>query len=359
MLFVFKRRKLLVVCSAAVAVLCLCAFSAGSWFKLFHLISYNTRPLWDSELKASLGRWKAVDNLGFVSPEISCSLHSFALRAQPAPRVFDVFLFSQELDLLEVRLHELSDVVDVFVLIEADCTFMGQHKQLVFDLNRNDSRFNGFGDRIHHAALRGFCGEDKREWAAENAIRSRAIEEARKAGALDGDLFMFSDADEIPRGDSVRLLKSCDFGSRINLALDSFRYSFDFRVWPDFVFRSTVSVIGRVPDYEISARFRVLTDVILADAGWHCSWCFRNIADFSMKMEGYSHSDRLHSPHLLLPEVIQEKLCSGQDIFEYSPEAHTFHSLISQSVILRSKGVSLTPKYVVQNPHKFRYLLPG
>jgi len=41
------------------------------------------------------------------------------------PRIYDTFIFSNELDLLEIRLHVLGDVVDYFVLVESTRTFSG------------------------------------------------------------------------------------------------------------------------------------------------------------------------------------------------------------------------------------------
>ena len=38
-------------------------------------------------------------------------------------KVYDCFSFYNEFDILEIRLQELWDVVDYFVLVEADTTF--------------------------------------------------------------------------------------------------------------------------------------------------------------------------------------------------------------------------------------------
>lgn len=51
----------------------------------------------------------------------------------------------------------------------------------------------------------------------------------------------------------------------------------------------------------------------LADSGWHCSFCFRTIAEYKLKMEGFSHSDRLNGKlGLLDPKRIQEVICKGK-----------------------------------------------
>jgi len=39
------------------------------------------------------------------------------------PKLYDSFLFFQELDLLEIRLNYLNDKVDYFIIVEAGQTF--------------------------------------------------------------------------------------------------------------------------------------------------------------------------------------------------------------------------------------------
>ena len=48
-------------------------------------------------------------------------------------RVFDCFTFYNELDLLHVRLEELYDFVDYFILCEAPLTFRGNPKKMYFE----------------------------------------------------------------------------------------------------------------------------------------------------------------------------------------------------------------------------------
>ena len=60
------------------------------------------------------------------------SLEPWLARRGPLPRVFDAFIFAGETELLETRLHVLQDVVDTFVFIEADQSFSGLKRSLVF-----------------------------------------------------------------------------------------------------------------------------------------------------------------------------------------------------------------------------------
>ncbi|EEB87915.1 hypothetical protein MPER_14526, partial [Moniliophthora perniciosa FA553] len=73
------------------------------------------------------------------------------------------------------------------------------------------------------------------------------------------------------------------------------------------------------------------TNRMLADAGWHCSFCFRTIPEYIQKMKGFSHSDRIGgNMDLLNPKKIQETICTGKDIFGMLPEAYRYADLLAQ-----------------------------
>ena len=48
-------------------------------------------------------------------------------------KVYDCFPFLNEVELLQVRLHELDDVVDYFVIVENPLTQSGNEKPLFFE----------------------------------------------------------------------------------------------------------------------------------------------------------------------------------------------------------------------------------
>ncbi|KAK9759980.1 hypothetical protein K7432_016446 [Basidiobolus ranarum] len=102
------------------------------------------------------------------------------------------------------------------------------------------------------------------------------------------------------------------------------------------------------------------TDKILADAGWHCTFCFPKIEDFQFKMLAYSHADRVTNMRLMDDEVIRHKICSGENIFDFLPEVFTFKDLL-----LRWGSIDTTflfidvPDYLLLNANRLKYLLPG
>jgi len=116
------------------------------------------------------------------------------------PRVFDCFPFFNELDLLEIRLHELSDVVDRFVLAESTVTFSGKPKPLIFAENRD--RFAKFLGRIEHIVV-----DDTPKDAKNSRVREGHQRNALRRGLKDAqpdDYILLSDIDEIIRRDVLK-----------------------------------------------------------------------------------------------------------------------------------------------------------
>ncbi len=68
-------------------------------------------------------------------------------------KVYDCFPFFNELDLLEIRLNELNDIVDYFVLVEAERTFQNNSKPLYYLNASDEDRFSKFKDKIIHVVL--------------------------------------------------------------------------------------------------------------------------------------------------------------------------------------------------------------
>ena len=118
-------------------------------------------------------------------------------------RVFDCFPFFNELDLLELRLTELWDVVDVFVIAEATKTFIGEPKPLIFEENKE--RFERFSDKIRHIVVDDFP-EGAISWDRERHQRIRMKEALWDSG--EEDIVLFSDLDEIPRASIIADIKN-------------------------------------------------------------------------------------------------------------------------------------------------------
>jgi len=122
--------------------------------------------------------------------------------------IYDCFTLYNELELLKIRLHELSNVVDKFVIVESNETFQGKAKPLYFAENRH--LFAEFESKIIHRvcdmpapdALLISGRSTTPAWAREHHQRNfiaTALGDVR-----DDDLIMISDVDEIISAAALR-----------------------------------------------------------------------------------------------------------------------------------------------------------
>ena len=83
-----------------------------------------------------------------VSPPVASCPAEAAAREQPA-RVVDIFLFFAEVDTLEIRLHELDDLVDLFVVVQSDRDHHGvAYAPFASELFASDQRFTRFAHKV-------------------------------------------------------------------------------------------------------------------------------------------------------------------------------------------------------------------
>ncbi|PPQ66306.1 hypothetical protein CVT24_007303 [Panaeolus cyanescens] len=352
------RSAILLIAAALVSTFLFYSIFQNS-YQLKNVFSYATRPLWDK----SAGPTEVIPHFygeGLKMEQDVCKLHGWNKRndAPSQLKVLDAVLMSSELDLLEIRLNELDDVVDYFLIVESNATFTGLPKETFFANNR--ARYAKFGHKIVYHFLPGYALQDgETAWDVERQTRqtmSALIQDQTrnfKSGVK--SLVLMSDLDEIPAAHTVRLLKACDFGQFIHLQLRDFLYSFEWYLGLNS-WRASASIWNDDSVY----RHSKAVDVMLADAGWHCSFCFRTIPEYALKMKGYSHADRIAGRiNLLDPKRIQDTICKGTDIFGMLPEAYDYVDLLAQMNPKASKSAVGLPRYLIENGEKFRFLLPG
>src|SRR3972149_9714059 len=88
-------------------------------------------------------------------------------------KIYDCFTFFNELEILNIRLNELYNSVDHFVIVESTKTSDGKSKPLYYENNKN--LFSKFSNKIIHIVVNNF--EDKNiEKAQKNAILKGLID---------------------------------------------------------------------------------------------------------------------------------------------------------------------------------------
>lgn len=164
-------------------------------------------------------------------------------------KIYDCFIFFNELPLLEVRLHELYEIVHRFVLVESPVTHQGNPKPLYYADNKK--RFEQFNDKIVHV-IEDCHDTANSAWAREMAQRNRISKEIGTAD--DNDLILVSDLDEIARASSL-----VDISSRLAikpvltfLRLRFYYYFMNYEFTDLSWSRASIAPYGLLKDQDLS-----------------------------------------------------------------------------------------------------------
>jgi Glycosyltransferase family 17 len=200
------------------------------------------------------------------------------------PKIFDCFVFNDELELLELRLETSASIVDAFVLVEATKTFSGADKPLHYALN--ESRFSRWRDKLRHVVVDDMPLGTGRRWDAEVHQRNALLRGLD--GAAENDVVLVSDADELVHPEVLLTLRSC----RDLVGLEMPR-AFHFANWnvpsSRFAIAARAMPYGRLEDPH-RQRNHVSPDRVIRNAGHHFT-SLGGVAALVRKFETYSHAE--------------------------------------------------------------------
>ncbi|ORY34294.1 glycosyl transferase [Naematelia encephala] len=329
---------------------------------------YLIRPIWDTPERAFtiIDHFPLPPGPDLPKPQLIskwCQLHGWDTRPDGPPRIVDAILFSTELDMLEIRMREYAKHVSTFIVVEANATFAGDPKPLHFAEHRE--RFNEIaaeagGKVVYRSVLDLKKGQPRGSFVNEETMRRVVGDVLSELQLPKGSLVIQTDVDEIISRDTLNLLSSCHgFPPELHLNVKNYRYGFNFPIPDQGYWRPRIHTITaqetNVPYYHGRGG-----DTLLADAGWHCTFCFRTLVEMVAKMRGYSHNDRLRSEDLVDLKNLRHRVCVGKDPFNMFPEAWTFKDIIAQSGSIRHEhSFRNLPIALAQDPLRFSYLLSG
>lgn len=227
--------------------------------------------------------------------------------------IVDAFPFFNELDLLEIRLHEIGDLVDIFLVGEATTTFSGNPKPLY--LSENLHRLEAYKDKIviHRIDETPPGTPFEAEWFQRNSLK-----ESLESLATGDDVLIFGDVDEIPRREALEhLLETREDWSFVHLAQQMSYYYVNLREtsgkllsitgeFPGVQYRKwlgtkvlDLDVLLGADDYtldDLRKSERRSGSLRLDDGGWHFSFCgSHNASDAveraEVKINAYAHQE--------------------------------------------------------------------
>ncbi|MEO6508402.1 MAG: hypothetical protein ABIO02_00460 [Patescibacteria group bacterium] len=235
-------------------------------------------------------------------------------------KIFDCFLFFNELELLELRLMTLSNVVDYFVLVEADTSFTGNAKSFIFENNKQ--LYKKYLDKIIYIKVDDTPVLDRTKdvWAIESFQRNcitRGLVNAKPE-----DRVIVSDVDEIP--DPTKLMQVKDSNNPVTFNQYLFYYfvnCFGNRTWNGSIIIPYMKMDTPSKTRELARRgFNKIKN-----GGWHYSYMGgidRVKLKFKSLSDAYTRIDLVGSD-----EDIMRKINSQKDLWDENRS----HSLIDIS----------------------------
>jgi beta-1,4-mannosyl-glycoprotein beta-1,4-N-acetylglucosaminyltransferase len=258
-------------------------------------------------------------------------------------RVYDCFMFFNEFDLLKIRLEELWEAVDFFILVEGSHTHTGEPKPFYFQENR--AAFEKYGAKLiaRTADLPPHGKEPWFGWGREIVQRSAINGILSELGLHETDIVISSDVDEIPK---VRAIE--EYRQRTDICcLEERTYHYNLNCQlgsptldPKICRYSDAKRVG-VADLRYSHQ--ALPLFAIKDAGWHLSF-MGGTEKIIEKMKAYAHYD--------IREPKMDFFVSRENV-EASVKDHKSLFLRDDVKYVHTKDYSDLPKYIRENFQTF------
>jgi hypothetical protein len=238
-------------------------------------------------------------------------------------KIYDCFTFYNEFELLELRLKELYDHVDRFVLVEANRTFQNAEKPFYFTEQMDDPRWKKYSDKITIVHVSNMPA-DTDAWGRERHQRDSIMHGCQHADP--DDIIMIGDADEIPRIETIQHLRTSDrsiWGFR--MPLFNFKYNYMlinqdcYSVWSGACrrrvlvspeeFRRMRHVLGG-----LEFGYSDPTIEIVEHAGWHFTY-LGNEEFARAKIQSFAHAET-NKPEIINQLNIEASIAKGTGIIQ-------------------------------------------
>lgn len=256
-------------------------------------------------------------------------------------RIFDCFIFFNEIELLKFRLKELDEFVDHFIIVESTMSFSGKSKKLYFKEYENE--LNEYKSKIIYVSMKfddhqsahqstissgdSRCEANeqnretffRRESLQRNTI-SEVIQKLNNNNLLNAlDLIMLSDVDEIPSRNYLKCLKEFPKLNTVEVLMQKFYY-YNFhcqneKLWPGTLIATKDIFLSKSAQEWRDIRCNVTK---IVNSGYHLSYFF-GVDRIITKVKNFSH-DEFNNGKYLDKDKIKECIKHGKDLFDRNEE---------------------------------------
>lgn len=252
--------------------------------------------------------------------------------------IYDCFMFYNELDLLEIRLNELNNIVDKFIISECTRDFADKPKELLIE--KNKERFKDFWHKIEYVIITENDLPDYDAWTYENFQRDVLINSLKNCKP--DDIIIISDLDEIPDSKVIKTFK--DFEGIKVFEMKQYNFYLNFINSKESIWKRGT----RVFHYK-DLQDKTLTEIRFTEgehiqnAGWHFSF-IGGVEKVKEKIKAFSHQE-YNNEYYTDTKRLEKLIKKGKDIFERGYE----YKIV--------KLDNSFPQYILNNKKKFKKLI--
>lgn len=260
-------------------------------------------------------------------------------------KVVDVVLYNGEEDIFDLRIQELNPVVDEFWVIEGNCTFVGQPKELLFENQAHLKKWPM--SKIKYFPFRPLPATISLDpWVNEFAQRNYIGTIVDKCNP--DDLILYSDVDEIPRPETVVAARSDVLSDYFGFEMTTHYLKFNYRMIEPAGLANSVSTIGFCKKHlevhsanqlRIGIRERSIPARILQNGGWHFSYMMDENT-IKNKIRSFSHQE-FNTPEFLDNISVERILRNKNDL------------LLRDGYLWDFCPIRTLPKTIRDNPRKY------
>lgn len=228
-------------------------------------------------------------------------------------KTFDCFTYFNEEKILKVRLNEMYDAVDKFIIVEGSKTFTGKHKPYYFDHILD--WIKPFKDKIEIYRI-DFPADDMTTWEREFFQRNQIFPALKKFGAQRGDRIIISDADEIIR--SSFLKKNTPIKEPVRLDVVQYFWNYNWQV-PHHCNQGARPILCMFEHLDIHSpqELRSISLEVIENCGWHFSF-FAEEEKIKNKIESFAHSEYNLDEYKSYDKILN-RIMTGVDPFDRFP----------------------------------------
>ena len=217
--------------------------------------------------------------------------------------IVDAFTFLNEKELVELRVKYLNDIVDCFLVVEADVTHTGKVKKWNFpDVLKNN--LQKFSHKIQYHQMKvdlekaeaekspRYIGKTLgRSWRV-GTMQRNFLKEAYKKFSSTDDIIIISDLDEIPSKEKISFIKFCDFKIIAPVAFGQALFHLNCNYLHTEPWIGSVVITSQLIEKYEPQIFRDYKNRISCfnEAGWSFS-SFGGIKKIREKLEAFCHEE--------------------------------------------------------------------